>query len=153
MYVARKFFKLNGSQVQLITADALQWLSGYRGEKFDLIIDDLFTEQDGEPVPVVAPNAGWFRLLGRHLSRHGMIVRNFIDRDELKNSAGLTNPKISTGFASVFQLTSTFNENFAGAYLKQSSDSRQLRKRLVQTPGLDPTLKTSRLRYKVRRLK
>lgn len=153
VYVAKRFFKLSGPDLQLVTADAMQWLRDYRGEKFDMIIDDLFTEENGEPVPVASANAEWFRLLGRRLSRQGMIVRNFTDRDEIKKSAGLTNKKISAGFASVFQFNATFNENFAVAYLKQSSNSRQLRKRLVQTPGLNPALKTSRLRYRIRQLK
>lgn len=151
--VAKRFFKLNSRQVQLIKADALQWLQNYRGKPFDLIIDDLFTEQEGDPVPVTPANSRWFRLLIKHLMPQGMIVRNFIDRNELNNSAALTKPAIGKHFPSIFQLTTTFNENFAGVYLGKSSSSRQLRKRLVATPGLNPTLKTSRLRYRVRRLK
>ena len=153
VYVAEKFFKLGGKQEQLITADALVWLQNYKGEKFDLIIDDLFAEKDGEPVPVTPANAAWFRLLMKHLSKHGMIVRNFIDREELRNSAGLANPRISAKFDSIYQLTTTYNENFSAVYLRQVSSSQQLRKRLRIIPGLNPDLKTSRLRYKVRRLK
>lgn len=153
IHVAKRFFKLNSKQVQLVKADARQWLQTYQGEPFDLIIDDLFTEQDGEPVPVMPANSRWFRLLLKHLSKQGMIARNFIDRDELTSSAALTRPSIASKFPSIFQLTSTFNENFAGVYLGKPSSSRQLRQRLLATPGLNPALKTSRLRYKIRRLK
>ena len=153
IYVAKKFFGLSDRQVQLVKADAVDWLRQYRGEKFDLIIDDLFAGTDGEPVPVMPANTGWFKLMLKHLSAEGAIVRNFIDREELKNCAALTTSGINSKFASVFQLTTTFNENFAGVFLRKSSTSQLLRKRLQLTPGLNPELKTSRLRYKVRRLK
>jgi spermidine synthase len=151
--VAKRFFKLNSQQVQLVQADALRWLQSYSGEPFDLIIDDLFTELDGEPVSVMPANTRWFRLLLKHLARQGMIVRNFIDRNELNSCAALTKPAIGARFPSIFQLTTSFNENYAGVYLCKPSSSGQLRKRLVATPGLNPALKTSRLRYRVRRLK
>ena len=153
IYVARRFFKLKTRDLKLIEADAVHWLENYSGEKFDLIIDDLFTEQQGEPVPVVSANTRWFRLMLRHLNRDGMIVRNFIDRDELKNSAGLGSKTVASKFASVFELSTPLHENFAAAYLRKPCSSGQLRRRLVSTPGLNPRLKTSRLRYRLRRLK
>ncbi len=153
VYIARKFFNLQQWNVQLVTADAAAWLGEYRGGKFDMIIDDLFTEQDGQPIPVAAADCAWFGLLTKHLTARGMIVRNFIDQQELKNSAGLANKKISANFASIFQLTAAYHENYSAAYLRQVSTSAQLRKRLVATPGLNPNLKTSRLRYRIRSLK
>ena len=151
--IAKKFFKLDSKQVTLVKADAVNWLKNYRGEKFDLIIDDLFAEQDGEPLPVVNANRGWFESMLKHLSQQGIIVRNFIDKKELQQSAGLKNKFIASKFESVFQLVSIMDENFVGVYLRKKASSKMLRKRLVATPGLNPDLKTSRLRYKIRRLK
>ena len=153
LQVARQFFALRDRSIQLIAADAVDYVRQYRGPAFDLIIDDLFMEQNGEPVPVVAANARWFDRLSRILSGQGMIVRNFVSREDVRQSAGLSHPRVSKRFVSVFQLTTEFNENFAVAYLRRASSAAQLRKRLIATPGLNPRLKTSRLRYRVRRLK
>jgi len=153
LYIAQRFFNVKGKDVALYKADAIDWIKNYKGEKFDLIIDDLFGEQDGEPVRVVKPNGVWFKQLLKHLSNNGLIVANFIDIDELKKSAGLNNKSVSKCFTSVFQLTSTFNENFVGAFVRKKTTSQQLRKRLIKTPGLNPNLKTSRLRYRIRQLK
>lgn len=151
--ISKRFFKLNSCHVELVEADALKWLENYSGEKFDMIIDDLFGEQDGEPVPVVAPNTRWFRLLLKNLNTQGLLVKNFIDNTALRNCAGLSSKSIASRFASVYQLTTPLNENHSAVFLRKASSSRQLRKRLVSTPGLNPTLKTSRLRYRLRRLK
>ncbi len=150
--IARRFFGLKGKVIQLIEADAIEWLKNYRGPEFDMIIDDLFAELDGEPVSVVEANPGWFKLMLKHLSADGVIVRNFIDRKSLLNSAPLTSRSIARCFSSVFQLTSHYNENFVGVFLRCESTSRYLRKRLQETPGLNPDRKSCRLRYRLRKL-
>jgi spermidine synthase len=153
IYIARRFFKLKDKSIALIEYDAVEWLVHYRGEKFDMIIDDLFYEEEGEPVPVTRANVSWFNLLLRNLSSDGVIVRNFVDKQELKKSAGVSHASTNKRFSSIFQLTTTYNENFAAVYLRKLSSAQALRKRLVQIPALNPSLKTSRLRYKIRRLK
>jgi len=150
--VANRFFGLKHKTIQLIEADAVAWLKNYQGEKFDLIIDDLFAEAEGEPVSVIKANAQWFSCMLEHLNNDGIIVRNFIEKSELLESAGLAHGAISKKFESVFQLTSCFNENFVGAYVRTPVTSKGLRENLIATPGLNPNLKTSRLRYRIRRL-
>ena len=147
--VAKRFFNLKHKSIELIEADAIVWLNNYRGEKFDMIIDDLFAEEEGEPVSVVEANAKWFSCMLKHLSKDGVIVRNFVSKEELLNSAGLSNKTISRRFSSVFQLTSCLNENFVGVYSKLQVNSRVLRKNLIKTPKLNPGLKTCRLRYRI----
>ncbi|VAW61967.1 hypothetical protein MNBD_GAMMA09-890 [hydrothermal vent metagenome] len=153
IYIGRRFFNLKHSGIQLIEADAIEWLKRYKGDKFDMIVDDLFAEKEGEPVSVVKANRRWFSCMLKQLNKEGVIVRNFINRDELLSSAGLKNPYIAEKFSSVFRLNSCFNENFVAAYVKKRVSSGELRKNLIDTPGLNPTLKTSRLRYSIRRLK
>lgn len=151
--LARRFFNIKGKGIKLHQADAVAWLQQYQGEKFDLIIDDLFGEKDGEPYRAVKPDTKWFTLMLKHLSLDGAIVGNYIDLQELKTSAALSGSTISKKFTSVFQLTSQFNENFVGAFVRKSVSSKQLRDRLNTTPGLNPRLKSSRLRYKIKQLK
>lgn len=153
IYVARRFYKLKHDSIRLVHADAIQWIKNYKGEKFDLIIDDLFAEENGEPVPVSKSNTDWFNQLLRHVTKDGLIVKNFLDMGSALSSAGLTSTRINQNFSSIFQLTTQYNENVAVAYLRRASTSRVLRKHLVSTPGLNPNLKTSRLRYRALRLK
>ena len=150
--IGKRFFGLNKSPITLVEADAINWLKNYQGEKFDMVIDDLFTEKDGEPVSVVQANHQWFSIMLKHLVDDGVIVRNFINRKELLNSAGLAHVSTSKKFKSVFQFNNCFNENFVAAYLRKPATSQQLRKHLVHTPGINPNLKTSRLRYRIRKL-
>jgi len=150
--VARRFFDLKHKSIKLIEADAISWLKNYKGEKFDMIIDDLFAEKEGEPVAVVKADRSWFTHVLKQLNKDGVFVRNFINKSELSQSAGLTNPFIAKKFSSVFQLTSCFNENFVAAYVRAEASSKVLRTNLINTPGLNPNLKTSRLRYRVRQL-
>ena len=151
--LARRFFNIKGKGIRLHQADAVRWLQQYKGEKFDMIIDDLFGERDGEPSRAVNANSSWFNLMLKNLSAEGVIVANYVDLKELKNSAGLSSQSISKRFASIFQLTSQYNENSVGAFVRKKVSSQQLRSRLILTPGLNPSLKTSRLRYRIRKFK
>ncbi len=150
--IGRRFFDLNKAPISLVEADAVAWLENYQGEPFDMIIDDMFAEEDGEPVPVKEASAEWFACMHRHLGKEGLIVRNFINRKALLRSAPVVDAQTRENFKSIFQFTSQYNENFVAAYLKTAASARQLRHRLCETPGLNPRLKTTRLRYTLRQL-
>lgn len=97
--IARRFVGLKASRrartgaapnIQLIHADAIQWLAerDNNGASYDLIIDDLFFEQQGEPVRAVdfADNRqAWFKLLKRHLSPHGLLVANCVSLPQARS--------------------------------------------------------------------
>ena len=150
--IGKRFFGLSQSPIKLIEADAVNWLKNYQGEKFDMIVDDLFTEENGEPVSVVQANHQWFATMLKHLVKDGVIVRNFVSKQELLDSAGLAHASTRKNFDSIFQFNNSYNENFVAAYLRKASTSQQLRQHLMSTPGLNPSLKTSRLRYRVCKL-
>jgi spermidine synthase len=152
VFVARRFFQLNNKQVQLYTADAVQWLRNYRGERFDMIIDDIFGEENGEPVRAVESNQSWCALLLQHLAPQGVLVSNFISPQQLRQSACCGSDGLRRHFKAVYQLTTPLNENAVGAFLRKESTSRILRGNLSQVRGLNPSLKTSKLRYQIRRL-
>ena len=153
LQVARRFFDLKHTSIKLIEADAICWLKDYQGEKFDIIIDDLFTEKDGEPVPVANANRAWFLSMLKHLTKQGLIVRNFISKDDLLESAGVSHSFINKKFTSIFQLSNSLNENFVGVYAKSALNSALLRKNLINVPELNVRLKTCRLNYRIRQLK
>lgn len=152
LYVAKRFFYVKQDNVDLYYADAVQWVREYDGEKFDLIVDDLFGEDKGEPVRAVEANARWFRQLNKLLKRDGVLIVNFVSGRQLKKSAYFTDDKINRLFKSCFQLTAPLYENAIGAFLKRDSSQRLLRQHLADEPMLNPSLKSSRLRFSIRRV-
>lgn len=151
--VAREFFEVEAANVELVEADARWWLKQYRGEPFDMIIDDIFSDADGDPQRAVPADGPWMRGLLKHLSADGVLVCNFGSPQELKECAWFQQPSIGNRFAAAFQLTTPLYENAIGAFLRQPSDSAVLRERLRHIPGLNPDLASSKLNYRIRRLK
>ncbi len=152
LYAATRFFGAARRNVVLHHADAVRWMQRYRGPKFDMIIDDLFGEADGEPVRAVQAERCWCHTLRAHLAPNGVLVANFISTLELRHSAYVMDRDLSRRFKAAFQLTTPLNENAIGAFLRMDANRCDLRNRLRATPGLNPELKTSRLSYRIRRI-
>jgi len=149
--LARRFFGVRGQDVRLERADATQWLRRYRGPPFDMIVDDLFCDLDGEPQRAVHADAGWVGRLRRCLSPHGLIVTNFSSLPELETSAYRLDAACRGHFASAFRLSTPQNQNAVGAFLSRPADTRRLRRRLLAVAGLDPRRRDG-LRYCIRTL-
>lgn len=150
LQVARRFFGVNKNMATLYQADAIAWLKQYQGPPFDLIIEDLFGEEQGEPVRAIPASANWFRLLTRHLSQHGSLVMNFTERSELSGCGYFQQPAINKKFQSAFQLSLPMYENIIAVFLRQHVESKMLRQRLSTCSKLSRVF--SQLPYRIRRL-
>lgn len=128
--IAKRFFGINKNIATLHHADAIKWLENYRGPAFDLIIDDLFGEVDGEPQRVVPLNTRWCALLHRQVSKSGVIVINSMSAKILRESAFVTNTRLSNQYASKLQLSLPVYENAVGAFFRKATDKRQLKQHL-----------------------
>ena len=84
--VAKKFFGLNTSKCQLIHDDAQSWLKKYNGKKYDLIIDDVFTESENIPFRSIQAKCEWMKQLLKNLNKNGVVVFNFADQKEWNKS-------------------------------------------------------------------
>ena len=152
LYLAKRFFGVSGNDVELVRADAVDWVNRYRGPVFDIVIDDLFGHADGETQRSVFADRGWVSSLTRCLSSDGMIVCNFTSRLELMVSAYMSHSALRGSFSSAFHLGTARNYNAVGAFLKKPATTRQLRDRLKRIPQLDPRRRSSRLNYSIRTL-
>ncbi len=150
--IARRFFDIDAVQVNLCEADARDWLQGYEGKPFDMIIDDLFIDEGSEPVRAIEANSEWFNLILAHLGRDGHLVTNFGSYEEFRQSAYFQNQKVRKRFSSAFKLTSPLLENVVGAFLRIESDSRFLRKHIKENHILAHALQTKQLRYRIRNM-
>jgi len=153
LQVAREFFGVDADNVELHEADALLWMRQYRGEKFDLIIDDLFSDKEGDPQRAVTADTPWMRKLLKHLTSQGTLVVNFGSNTELKECAWFSDANVKERFPVAFGFTTPLYENAIGAFLRRPTETSALRANLASWPELDSSKKSCRLNYTVRRLK
>ena len=150
--VARRFFGVDDKVAELHQAEAVEWLAQYDGPPFDMIIEDLFGEQNGEPVRAVKADSNWCNALSRHLARDGVLVMNFIDIPEMRQSLCLTRQYLAKRFKAVFQFSLPLYENVIVALLKTEADSRTLQKHLRKYTELDEAQKTPAMDFRLRRV-
>ena len=151
--IAKKYFGVNYKNTRLHRGDAIAWLDNYQGPPFDMIIDDLFGEVDGEGVRAIPLNAKWLTLLRKHTTKNGIIVANMVDRQSLIQSALYSNKSIAKAFKSVFQLSMPQYENLVTAFLKQPSQPATLRKSIKQIKGLNIPSGPDKLSFKIKQIK
>lgn len=150
--IAQRFFDLNQENVSLHQADAVKWLDDYQGPKFDLIIDDLFGEVEGEPSRAVEVTNKWARKLFSNVTKQGMVVCNFISPKELKGSAYIQDRLLQSRIKSAFILNNPYYDNAVGAFLGKDVTSKQLRQRLHSIALFNSPQKLSKLNYRIRQV-
>ncbi len=151
--IAQRYFDVAAPNVQLHQADALRWVKTYRGAPFNIIVDDLFGDADGEPQRVVTADSSWFLQLGELLAPGGVLVANFASLQELKSCAWFRNARMRNRYPSAFAFTAPSFANAIGAFLRTPADSAQLRRHLMGVPALARALRNGRLNYRIRRLR
>lgn len=144
--VARRFFGVSNKLATLVEGDAVEWLRAYNGDPFDMIIDDLFGEEHGEPVRAISARPDWCRVLLRHLQSNGMLVMNFMGTSDLHNSACLTTAGIANRFKSVYQLGLPAYENAIGVFMRSKLPRRELNRNLARSASAVQRLTGIRIR-------
>lgn len=151
LYVAKKFFGVQKNVATLIEDDAIDWMMRYDGAPFDMIIDDLYGDEDGEPKRAVKLTASWLDVLNRSLAVNGMLVFNTIGPRELKDSAYYSNVRIRRLFKACYRLSLPFYDNCIGVYLKTDSSVRLLRKHIRQINDAKARRELEKLDFRVYR--
>ena len=147
LQIARRFFGIKPSFANLINANGIDWLRNYTGPHYDMIIDDLYGEEDGEPKRAVDLDYRWLSTLRKNLGPQGVLVMNTMSSRELKQAACFTHTQLSASFKSAYRLHLPVYHNAVGAVYRQSVQASDLRRRLLQYPGLN------QLDFRLRRLK
>jgi spermidine synthase len=134
--VARRYFNVKPSMANLVKADGIKWLQNYKGPRYDMIIDDMYGEENGEPARAIELNYRWLSTLRKHLNPQGVLVMNTMSSRELKQAACFTHTQLSRSFRSAYQLYLPTYHNAVGAVFRQPANTRVFRKRLNQYPAL-----------------
>ena len=148
--IARDFFGVTPEMATLHQANALDFVQRYRGPRFDVVIDDLFTGRGAQPHRALAFDEAWLKRLRRVLTPSGTLTVNFADKAELSASCLPSAVGPSRDFPVGFELRTPATENVVAAVLSKVVQSATLRAHLRATPALASYLRNERLRYHVR---
>ena len=149
--LAEKFFQVKGRPFELIEGDAIEYVENYQGEKFDLIIDDLFYEEDNEPIKVAAPDNIWLLHLYSILKPNGVIAMNFVGRKAALSAAPLHNGYLMGLLPNCLHFTTPFYDNHVLAFSKREMMPGLVKQGIKQRPLLASN--KNKLRYACRQLK
>lgn len=146
--IARRFFGLDNVPAELVELEAGRWMDTYAGDRFDLIIDDLFSDHLGEPRRAISFSRDWYHGLSELLSPRGTLVVNFADGAELKRKLRKI-PALKRDFKSVYKLSIPSYGNAVAVFLRDVRTPRQLAEALKT---ISPRRKRARLRYQLEKL-
>jgi spermidine synthase len=150
--LARRFFGVKGKTVNLVHAEAVHWLQHYSGPPFDMIVDDLFGEQAGEPVRAVALDKKWFTTLNRNLMDHGVIVANTVAKNELNNCAFFSSPSVAGMFKSAYTMSLPTYENTVAAFFKTTLTKKHLTAGIASLPENACKKAIQKMKFQLRKL-
>ena len=150
--IARQFFSVKHKSVELLCADAISWLADYRGEPFDLIVEDLFTEHEGEPARVVNADRQWFSMLLSRLNRGGMLVINFEDAQQMRQAGAAYVAAIGGQPDIRYHFNQPTYGNSVCAFLSDCVKPAELRQRLATVLERYPDCRVSGQKFRVRRV-
>lgn len=150
--LAKRFFHLQGSDLQLIHADARQFVTEYRGTPFDLVIEDLFNDSGRQPVRAIDADRHWCRQLDRLVGQRGALVINTLSRSQLRASAFVSQPALHKRWQSSFFLTLPAYENVVGVFYREALTPAELRAAIRSRPQLAALERAGNLRYRIHRL-
>ena len=151
LQVARQFFGLTDPRVKLVCADALDWVAGYCGAKFDIVVEDLFTESSGEPMRVAPATDAWFASLLKMLNPEGILIINFEDAKQMRQSIK-PYEKAAGKSALAYQFSQPSYGNCVCAFLSSEEKPATLRARLEEVMESYPASRQSAQRFRVRRV-
>jgi spermidine synthase len=146
--LARRFFNLRGRQLSLVNGDAREFVEQYKGEQFDLVIEDLFGG-NGAPDRTFDADSGWCSAMGRLVSRDGALVINTLERKQLLATAFVKDEKIRSKWQSGLCLTVPAYENHVGAFFRKPVSASQLRNAIRADQIRLQQENSGQLRYKV----
>lgn len=157
LQVAKKYFSVKGPAIKLYQADAIEWLGAYDGPKFDLIIDDLFGESEGEPCRAVTADESWCRLLRKHVAANGSVVMNFDTPSVLRSCYWLSasyrkKAPSRANWQQAYEFSTGLYSNCVALFTHQATTRERFTDQLQNFKELDARHSSCRLNYSLRKL-
>lgn len=135
--LARTWFDLEGDDLEIVEADAIAWIGSAPKRSYDLIVDDLFEEDEGEPLRHPDAATGrWWRKLAKRLRPDGVLVVNFAWESDVTSSDLCQDIRFRERFACAFRFTFPAYENCIVALCRRPVALSTFRRRLANHPEL-----------------
>ena len=150
--LGRQYFGLKMDGVTLTCADAIDWVYQYKGPAFDLVIDDLFGEEDGEPVRAAPLTKRWLKKLNKMTSPDGVLVVNCVDWAELLNSPFVQSRVYRKRFSGALHCMHETSWNHIAIFSRQGADLKSFRERIDGLPQMRLASVRRKLRFITRKL-
>ncbi|MCE9634991.1 MAG: hypothetical protein K8T90_04730 [Planctomycetes bacterium] len=162
--VAREHFDVAAPGVDLVEADAVAWVAGRvaarraarmsggaRPARFDVVIDDLFHEADGEPIRS-ATGTRWWRRVASLVAPGGVLIANFDELATLRRSGLLDDARVASRFPSALLFSCPGFTNAIVALTRDAVTAAEFRARLAAVPSLAGSAARRLLRFSARDL-
>ena len=146
--LARRFFGLKGKGITLVHGDARTFVEQYRGEPFDLVIEDLFGG-NGEPDRSFAADRQWCNALSRLVSNDGALVINTLERKQLRETAFVNDRAVRRQWQSHLCLTLPAYANAVGVFYRKPVTPAQFRRAVRADDERLRQERAGQLRYRV----
>lgn len=152
--LCQRFFLKRADNVVFHEADAKQWLEKRSASpktwRYDLIVEDLFGEENGQPLKAFAFTDTWLTLLNKQLKDSGSLVVNFESSRQLRESSAIQEPAClqKLGFKTTIRFSSPRYQNNIALFAKTVLSSSEIR----QTISHDPLLRKQKENYYIRQL-
>jgi len=135
--IAKQWFGVAKTNSNVHHADAIRWIKSYSGKQYDIIIDDLFGHEEGEPLRAQALTQTWIRTLSSSLSPAGLLIVNCVSRAELTTAL----PSFAKqGFNYAYRWSLPEYDNVIGVFSRELITARQWTAHLDKT-DLSPAMK------------
>ena len=132
-----RHFGLDDPRVRLHRADARDFVRRSRAS-YDVIIDDVFCEVNGEPKRAITYDTAWGELVRARLARGGVLVVNSAGPREVRGTV-LASARFHRRFASVIKLETETAGNVVLALSQVPMDARHLRSAANKALGRSAT--------------
>lgn len=116
---------------ELIAGDAVEWVhAGADAAHYDVIVDDLYAEEDGVPVRCVPMDVAWCEALAEQLKPGGMLVFNLIEPEKVRHLPIFKSGKLRKRFKETLMYRIDGYENRVIAFSEKPFDSAALKTNL-----------------------
>lgn len=136
--VARRFFRVPGPDVELVTGDAIAYVRSNR-KRYDVVIDDIFVDAPDDPARPHPVDAAWIQQLIRTTSARGVVIQNHLSPRIARGIANQHHKLLNQKFSSALLFTTEKYENGVLALYREPASARALDSVIERIRQLDAT--------------
>lgn len=133
---------------ELIAADAVEWVHESTDQgRYDVIIDDLYAEQEGIPVRCVSMDVKWCQALCDLLKPGGMLIFNMIEPDKVKHLPMFKSARLKKRYSETIMYRINGYENRIVAFSETPFNAEVLKENLNRICKEYPACRGVKKRY------